>query len=117
MKVVTTVLPQQEVDAQIIHNRSIPMVCIALHATCRVACGPFEIFLHTTVLQGGELLVVDPTLHEEAACEGQFTVVLNTHAEVLALSKGRGVGITPAQVMRCVRIAAVKVSRKALLSP
>ncbi|KAK3234918.1 hypothetical protein CYMTET_54850, partial [Cymbomonas tetramitiformis] len=62
----------------------------------------------------GELVVVDPSMKEEAAMSGSMTVCLNPHEELCTVQKGGGVAISPAQLMRCIRIAAAKVKDRAL---
>ena len=48
--------------------------------------------------QGGDALVVDPTLKEEAACAGVATVVVNTHGQVCAVQQLGGIGLNISQV-------------------
>lgn len=57
----------------------------------------------------GDLLVVDPLAQEEATASGRFTVTTNPYGEVCAAQKARGVGVSPSQLMRCIRIATEKV--------
>ncbi|KAI7842022.1 hypothetical protein COHA_004223 [Chlorella ohadii] len=59
--------------------------------------------------EDGELMVVDPSLKEEAAAAGRFTVTQNAFGELCALQKVDGCGLTPPQLMRCVRMATQKV--------
>ena len=49
-------------------------------------------------MQDGELLVVDPSLKEEAAAAGVLTVVVNTHSDICSLNKTSGAGISMTQV-------------------
>ena len=59
--------------------------------------------------EAGEVIALDPLSKEEAAASGSFTVTMNPQGELCAAQKAHGVGITPAQVMQCMRIAATKV--------
>ena len=52
--------------------------------------------------------VVDPNLKEEAAMGGRLTLTLNTQGEVCAVQKGGGVAVTHGEIMRCMRVAAIK---------
>lgn len=61
------------------------------------------------LFEGGELLVVDPSLKEEAAADGKFIVTQNAFGELCALQKVEGCGMTPPQLMRCIRLATQKV--------
>ncbi|GIL51695.1 hypothetical protein Vafri_7633, partial [Volvox africanus] len=61
------------------------------------------------LFQGGDLLVVDPTVKEAAAASGSCTVVINPSREVCCVHKADGIGLTPEQFERCVRLAADKV--------
>lgn len=58
---------------------------------------------------GRVMIAVDPTREEEAAAVGMLTVTVNSQDELCALQKTHGKGITPAQVMQCLRIAAQHV--------
>lgn len=51
--------------------------------------------------QGGEDVVLDPSLKEAAAAAGALTVVATTHGEVCALHKPGGVGVSLSQVRAC----------------
>ncbi|KAI3429482.1 hypothetical protein D9Q98_005573 [Chlorella vulgaris] len=62
--------------------------------------------------EGGELLAVDPSLKEEAAAAGSFTVVQNAFGELCALQKIDGCGLTPPQLLRCIRLATQKVEER-----
>ncbi|GLC35680.1 hypothetical protein PLESTB_000483100 [Pleodorina starrii] len=57
------------------------------------------------LFQGGDLLVVDPSWREAAASSGSCTVVMNPGREVCCVHKADGIGLTPEQFMRCVRLA------------
>ena len=50
-------------------------------------------------LQDGDLMVLDPSMKEEAAAEGFVTVVLNAHNEICLLSKSGGLGLSISQVL------------------
>ncbi|GLI69262.1 hypothetical protein VaNZ11_013844, partial [Volvox africanus] len=60
------------------------------------------------LFQGGDMLVVDPTVKEAAAASGSCTVVINPGREVCCVHKANGIGLTPEQFTRCVRLAADK---------
>lgn len=62
------------------------------------------------LFEEGELLALDPSLKEEAAASGGFTVTLNPAGELCAVQKVRGVGMSPSQIMRCMRLAHRKVT-------
>ncbi|KAL4856888.1 Exosome complex component RRP45B [Chlorella vulgaris] len=62
--------------------------------------------------EGGDLLAVDPSLKEEAAAAGSFTVVQNAFGELCALQKIDGCGLTPPQLLRCIRLATQKVEER-----
>ena len=59
-------------------------------------------------MQDGELLVVDPSLKEEAAAAGELTVVVNTHSDICSLNKTSGAGISMTQV--CVPVSVLGLS-------
>jgi exosome complex RNA-binding protein Rrp42 (RNase PH superfamily) len=59
--------------------------------------------------EAGDVVALDPMSKEEAAASGSFTVTVNPQGELCAAQKAHGVGILPAQVMQCTRIAATKV--------
>ncbi|KAG7666787.1 hypothetical protein Ndes2437A_g08482 [Nannochloris sp. 'desiccata'] len=59
--------------------------------------------------EAGDVVALDPMSKEEAAASGSFTVTVNPQGELCAAQKAHGVGIQPAQVMQCTRIAATKV--------
>jgi exosome complex RNA-binding protein Rrp42 (RNase PH superfamily) len=59
--------------------------------------------------ESGDVVALDPMSTEEAAASGSFTVTVNPQGELCAAQKAHGVGILPAQVMQCTRIAATKV--------
>jgi hypothetical protein len=62
------------------------------------------------LFEGGDTLALDPTLKEQAACQGQVTITVNPQGEICALQKADGIGVTASQVMRCVRIATQRMS-------
>ncbi|KAG2442728.1 hypothetical protein HXX76_002810 [Chlamydomonas incerta] len=57
------------------------------------------------LFQAGDVLVADPTWKEEAAAAGSCTVVMNPAQEVCCVHKADGIGLSPEQFMRCVRLA------------
>ncbi|GAB4835248.1 hypothetical protein Ancab_000157 [Ancistrocladus abbreviatus] len=56
------------------------------------------------------IVVIDPTYHEEAIMRGRMTAILNTNGDVCAIQKAGGVGVMQNVVMQCLRIASVKAS-------
>jgi exosome complex component RRP45 len=52
------------------------------------------------------LVVMDPSVREEAVLGSDLIVVLNAHDELCALRKGGGCAVDPAETTRCVRVAA-----------
>jgi exosome complex component RRP45 len=52
------------------------------------------------------LVVMDPSVREEAVLGSDLIVVLNAHGELCALRKGGGCAVDPAETTRCVRFAA-----------
>ncbi|KAG2450140.1 hypothetical protein HYH02_000243 [Chlamydomonas schloesseri] len=57
------------------------------------------------LFQGGDVLVADPTWREAAAAAGSCTIVMNPAQEVCCVHKADGIGLSPEQFMRCVRLA------------
>ncbi|KAG1674614.1 hypothetical protein FOA52_001863 [Chlamydomonas sp. UWO 241] len=58
--------------------------------------------------EGGNVVLVDPSLKEAAASEGSATIMMNPNNEVCAVHKAGGVGVSSSQLFRCVRLAATK---------
>ncbi|GAB4856016.1 hypothetical protein Ancab_024655 [Ancistrocladus abbreviatus] len=56
------------------------------------------------------IVVIDPTHHEEAIMRGRMTATLNANGDACAIQKGGGVGVMQGVVMQCLRIASVKAS-------
>lgn len=76
---------------------------------------PLPLSIHHTPLcitfasfQAGELMVVDPSLEEEAAASGLMTVIVNAFGELCAVQKTSGIGLPTSEVMRLIRLAEVK---------
>ena len=67
------------------------------------------IFPSTCLASNSKLLVVDPTLLEDQIREGDMTITMNIHKEICALSKAGGIPLEMEQVIRCSKIAIVKV--------
>ena len=61
------------------------------------------------LFEGGNTVVVDPSLKEEAAMEGSITLIVNSTKEVCAVHKAGGIGVLSGQMMRCTRLAFEKV--------
>ncbi|GFR41126.1 hypothetical protein Agub_g1774 [Astrephomene gubernaculifera] len=57
------------------------------------------------LFQGGDVLLVDPSLKEAAASSGSCTLVMNPAGEVCCVHKADGIGLSTQQFMRCVRLA------------
>ncbi|KAI9506939.1 3'-5'-exoribonuclease [Coemansia spiralis] len=57
----------------------------------------------------GDLMLVDPNLLEEQVQVSSFTITLNSHREICALSKAGGVPLAPSLIQRCTQIALTKV--------
>lgn len=57
-----------------------------------------------------ERLVVDPNYLESQAKEGDMSITMNVHREICNLSKAGGIPLEMDQVIRCSKIASVKVS-------
>lgn len=53
---------------------------------------------------------MDPSYKEELLMRGRLTVVLNVHGDICAIQKGGGIGVTPSDILRCLRIASTKVA-------
>eukprot|EP00741_Cyanophora_paradoxa_P014290 tig00020780_g13782.t1 len=60
--------------------------------------------------EDGEQVVVDPSTKEELAADGRMTITMNAQREICCVQKSGGSAITAEQMIRCVKIAAVKVS-------
>eukprot|EP00124_Ichthyophonus_hoferi_P000940 Ihof_evm1s41 gene=Ihof_evmTU1s41 len=58
---------------------------------------------------GGDYLVVDPSLAEERVAEGSMTITMNVHKEICAIHKTGCVALSTEQMIRCVKVAQVKV--------
>ncbi|XP_022689300.1 exosome complex component RRP45-like isoform X2 [Varroa jacobsoni] len=54
-------------------------------------------------------VIVDPSLDEEACCDGVLTVGVNSHDEVCALQQ-RGCLLTSAQIKLCIKIACARAA-------
>lgn len=58
-------------------------------------------YVYNTVIhfpQNGELMVVDPSLEEEAAAPGLMTVIVNAFGELCAVQKTSGIALSAAEV-------------------
>ena len=58
----------------------------------------------------GDLLVVDPSQLEEQVMESDLTIAMNVAREVCAISKPGGIPLYSEQLIRCSKIATVKVN-------
>jgi len=55
-------------------------------------------------------MVVDPNLLEEQVKEGDMTITLNSHKELCIIHKAGGIPLEIDQILRCTKIASVKVA-------
>lgn len=58
----------------------------------------------------GEFLLVDPTDKEETIMDGRMTMAMNIHREICGAVMGGGVSLESDQIIRCSKIASVKVA-------
>lgn len=58
----------------------------------------------------GQLLLVDPTDKEETIMNGRMIMAMNIHREICGAVMGGGVSLESDQIIRCSKIASVKVS-------
>jgi len=58
----------------------------------------------------GQLLLVDPTDKEEIIMNGRMIMAMNIHREICGAVMGGGVSLESDQIIRCSKIASVKVS-------
>lgn len=49
-------------------------------------------------MEAGELMVVDPSLEEEATAAGLMTVIMNAFGELCAVQKTSGIGLPSSEV-------------------
>ena len=49
-------------------------------------------------MEAGEMMVVDPSLEEEATATGLMTVIMNAFGELCAVQKTSGIGLPAAEV-------------------
>ncbi|ORX49032.1 hypothetical protein BCR36DRAFT_404935 [Piromyces finnis] len=80
-------------------------------------CNPVPLSIHHTPIcisfaffDEGDLMVVDPNLLEEQVKEGDMTITLNSHKELCIIHKAGGIPLEIDQILRCTKIASVKVS-------
>eukprot|EP01127_Copromyxa_protea_P018322 TRINITY_DN573_c0_g1_i1.p1 TRINITY_DN573_c0_g1~~TRINITY_DN573_c0_g1_i1.p1 ORF type:complete len:459 (+),score=113.42 TRINITY_DN573_c0_g1_i1:3-1379(+) len=69
-------------------------------------CVTMGIFKNNT---GEHILVVDPTWKEEQVMEGKIVIIMNIHKELCGIQKSGGIPVPPHQIVKCTRIALVKV--------
>ncbi|KAM9314954.1 exosome complex component RRP45 isoform 2-T2 [Pholidichthys leucotaenia] len=60
--------------------------------------------------QQGTYLLVDPCEREERVMDGLLMIAMNKHREICSIQSSGGIMLLKAQVMRCSKIASVKVS-------
>eukprot|EP01104_Vermistella_antarctica_P015412 TRINITY_DN5062_c0_g1_i1.p1 TRINITY_DN5062_c0_g1~~TRINITY_DN5062_c0_g1_i1.p1 ORF type:complete len:444 (+),score=169.41 TRINITY_DN5062_c0_g1_i1:142-1473(+) len=58
----------------------------------------------------GALEAVDPSLKEELIMSGRMTMSINSHNEMCAVQKGGGSPLSIDQILKCSRVASVKVA-------
>jgi len=58
----------------------------------------------------GQLLLVDPTEKEEIVMNGRMIMAMNIHREICGAVMGGGVSLESDQIIRCSKIASVKVA-------
>ena len=51
-----------------------------------------------TLMEAGEMMVVDPSLEEEATATGLMTVIINAFGELCAVQKTSGIGLPASEV-------------------
>ncbi|KAL8750243.1 MAG: hypothetical protein Q9199_007200 [Rusavskia elegans] len=61
------------------------------------------------LFEGGEKVVVDPTLREQQCCEGEVVVTANKHGEICQIAKLGGVPSDALVLLKCVDVAVAKV--------
>ena len=49
-------------------------------------------------MEAGEMMVVDPSLEEEATATGLMTVIMNAFGELCAVQKTSGIGLPASEV-------------------
>lgn len=81
-------------------NERAPVPLALLHHPLCVTMALFD---------GGEMVVVDPTLREQQVCEGEIMVTANKHGEVCQIAKLGGVPADALAVLGCVEMAVNKV--------
>ncbi|KAI4356623.1 hypothetical protein L6164_000632 [Bauhinia variegata] len=54
------------------------------------------------------IMVIDPTHHEESVMTGRMTATLNANGDVCAIQKGGGEGVFQRVIMHCLQLARVK---------
>ena len=64
-----------------------------------------------SLFQEGQLLVVDTTLQESRISEGEVIVTANRQGEVCQIAKLGGVPVDALLLLRCVELAAEKITR------
>ncbi|NXO04742.1 EXOS9 protein, partial [Rhinopomastus cyanomelas] len=60
--------------------------------------------------QQGTYLLVDPSEREECVMDGVLVIAMNKHREICTMQSSGGIMLVKDQVLRCSRIAAVKVA-------
>ncbi|XP_065829599.1 exosome complex component RRP45-like [Oscarella lobularis] len=79
-----------------------PLVPLTVHHV--PLCASFAFF------DDGRFLLCDPSRLEEGVMDGHVIVAMNKHGEVCCLQMGGGVALHAEQIIRCTKIAMVKVN-------
>lgn len=59
--------------------------------------------------QGGEIVLLDATLHEEQARDGEMIITMNEHGELCQIAKPGGVAVDALALLSCTSVALGKV--------
>lgn len=96
---------EREAVGVTMHHLPSPVTFAFFDVSTLVKMGSSDI----TTGDGGILAVIDPSREEEAASHGTFTLTVNPQGELCAAQKSHGIGVTPARLKQCVRMAVERV--------
>ncbi|KAK1175622.1 exosome complex component RRP45 [Acipenser oxyrinchus oxyrinchus] len=68
------------------------------------------IFVSFSFFQQGTFLLVDPSEREERVMDGLLVIAMNKHREICTIQSSGGIMLLKDQVLRCSKIASVKVT-------
>lgn len=68
------------------------------HRACDCIIGTGRTDSCITLMEAGEMMVVDPSLEEEATATGLMTVIMNAFGELCAIQKTSGIGLPASEV-------------------